>query len=52
MIFLDLGSQPLANEYLNKKNINKPEKKYRLLVDFNNKNTNFKKKWLNKFSYY
>ena len=38
MIFLDLGSQPLANEYLNKKNINKPEKKYRLLVDFNNKN--------------
>ena len=38
MIFLDLGSQPLANDYLNKKNINKPEKKYRLLIDFNKKN--------------
>jgi len=38
MIFLDLGSQPLANEYLKKKDINKKEKKYRLLIDFNNKN--------------
>ena len=30
--FLDLGYQPLANNYLNKKNKNKKEKKYRLKV--------------------
>jgi len=36
MIFLDLGLQPLANEYLKNQRIK--DKKYRLLVDFNNKN--------------
>jgi len=35
--FLDLGYQPLANNYLNKNNKNKKEKKYRLKVCFNKK---------------
>ena len=35
--FLDLGYQPLANNYLNKNNINKKEKKYRLKVCFDKK---------------
>ena len=30
--FLNLGNQPLANNYLSKKNINKKEKKYQLNV--------------------
>ena len=36
--FLDLGSQPLANSYLDNKNINKKEKKFKLEVAFNPKN--------------
>ena len=32
--FLDLGQQPLANYYLEKKQIKKKEKKYRLIVSF------------------
>ena len=36
--FLDLGLQPLANSYLDNKNINKKEKKFRLEVAFNPKN--------------
>ena len=36
--FLDLGYQPLANEYIAKKNLKKKEKKYRLVVCFNKKN--------------
>ena len=36
--FLDLGLQPLANSYLNKKNLNKREKKFRLVIGFNPKN--------------
>ena len=32
--FLDLGQQPLANYYLDKKQIKKKEKKYRLIVSF------------------
>ena len=36
--FLDLGYQPLANEYIAKKNFKKKEKKYRLVVCFNKKN--------------
>jgi len=36
--FLDLGLQPLANSYLNKKNLNLREKKFRLIVSFNPKN--------------
>ena len=36
--FLDLGLQPLANSYLNKKDLNKREKKFRLEVSFNSKN--------------
>ena len=35
--FLDLGYQPLANNYLNKNNKNKKEKKYRLKVCFDKK---------------
>ena len=35
-IFLDLGNQPFANNYLNKKDKLKKEKKYRLKVCFNN----------------
>ena len=46
MIFLDLGNQPFANEYLKKKN--KKEKKYSLKIDFNTKNkiVSIKKKFL------
>ncbi|MDC3087526.1 class I SAM-dependent methyltransferase [Candidatus Pelagibacter sp.] len=36
--FLDLGLQPLANSYLESKDINKKEKKFRLQVAFNPKN--------------
>ena len=36
--FLDLGLQPLANYYLKKSQINKKQKKYRLIVCFNKKN--------------
>ena len=37
--FLDLGAQPLANNYLKKKELNKKERKYRLKVgiDLSNK---------------
>jgi methylation protein EvaC len=35
--FLDLGLQPLANNYLNKKDLKKKEKKYRLKVGINTK---------------
>ncbi|MDC1176694.1 class I SAM-dependent methyltransferase [Candidatus Pelagibacter sp.] len=46
MIFLDLGNQPFANEYLKK--INQKEKKYSLKIDFNRKNkiVSIKKKFL------
>ena len=46
MIFLDLGNQPFANEYLKKKN--QKEKKYSLKIDFNRKNkiVSIKKKFL------
>ena len=36
--FLDLGYQPLANSYLNAKNLNKKEKKFKLTVGFDEKN--------------
>ena len=36
--FLDLGLQPLANSYLDSRNINKKEKKFKLVVAFNPKN--------------
>lgn len=36
--FLDLGQQPLANYYLNKSQIKKKEKKYRLIICFDNRN--------------
>ena len=36
--FLDLGLQPLANSYLDKKNLNTREKKFKLQVSFNPKN--------------
>jgi len=36
--FFDLGLQPLANSYLNKKNLSKREKKFRLVIGFNPKN--------------
>ena len=36
--FLDLGLQPLANSYLDNRNINKKEKKFKLEVAFNPKN--------------
>ena len=36
--FLDLGLQPLANSYLDSRNINKKEKKFKLEVAFNPKN--------------
>ena len=36
--FLDLGLQPLANSYLDKKNLNIREKKFKLQVSFNPKN--------------
>jgi methylation protein EvaC len=35
--FLDLGLQPLANYYLKKSQINKKEKKYKLIVSFDKK---------------
>ena len=46
MIFLNLGNQPFANEYLKKKN--QKEKKYSLKIDFNTKNkiVSIKKKFL------
>jgi methylation protein EvaC len=36
--FLDLGFQPLANSYLDIKNLNKREKKFNLSVGYNSKN--------------
>ena len=36
--FLDLGDQPLANNYLKKNQLIKKEKKYRLKVGINKKN--------------
>ena len=36
--FLDLGLQPLANSYLDKRDLNKKEKKFKLQVSFNPKN--------------
>jgi len=36
--FLDLGLQPLANSYLDQKDLNKREKKFNLQVSFNPKN--------------
>ena len=36
--FLDLGLQPLANSYLDKKNLRRREKKFKLEVSFNPKN--------------
>ena len=36
--FLDLGQQPLANSYIEKKNLKQKEKKFRLTVGFNTKN--------------
>ena len=35
--FLDLGLQPLANFYLNKSQVNKKQKKYKLIVRFDKK---------------
>ena len=48
MIFLDLGYQPFANEYLKTKKKN--EKKYKLLIDFDKKTkiVSIKKKFLSK----
>ena len=48
MIFLNLGNQPFANEYLIKKK--QKEKKYQLLIDFNNNNkiVSIKRKFLSK----
>ena len=37
--FLDLGLQPLANSYILRKNLNSKEKKFRLSVGFNSKNS-------------
>ncbi len=36
--FLDLGNQPLANSYIKKKDLNKKERMYRLVVRYNNLN--------------
>ena len=36
--FLDLGLQPLANSYLDFKELKKKEKKFRLVIGFNPKN--------------
>ena len=36
--FLNLGLQPLANSYLTKKNLNKKEKKFKLVLGFDPKN--------------
>ena len=38
--FLDLGSQPLANSYLLKKNLKQKEQTFRLEVGFDKKNSN------------
>ena len=35
--FLDLGLQPLANSYLNRSEVKKLEKKYKLEILFNDK---------------
>ena len=36
--FLNLGSQPLANSYLKKKDLLKKEKKFQLIVTYNKQN--------------
>ena len=36
--FLDLGLQPLANSYIEKKNLHLKEKKFKLIIGFNPKN--------------
>ena len=36
--FLNLGMQPLANSYIESKNINKKERKYSLIIRFNKNN--------------
>ena len=36
--FLNLGFQPLANSYLEKKNLNKKENKFELIIMYDNKN--------------
>ncbi len=36
--FLNLGSQPLANSYLKKKDLKKKEKKFKLIVTYSQKN--------------
>ena len=36
--FLDLGLQPLANSYLDSRNLHRKEKKFRLVIGFNPKN--------------
>ena len=53
MKFMDLGFQPMANSYLKKNELNKKEKKYRLLVEFNNqtKVVSIKKKFSSKFMF-
>ena len=53
MKFMDLGLQPMANSYLKKNELNKKEKKYRLLVEFNNqtKVVSIKKKFSSKFMF-
>ena len=38
MIFLNLGIQPLANDYPKITEVKKKEKKYKLLIDFDKKN--------------
>ncbi len=50
LVFLDLGSQPLANVYIKKKNLKKKETKYQLIVSFNknNKIVSIKKKFSSK----
>jgi len=51
--FLDLGQQPLANYYLNKNQIQKKEKKYRLVVcyDVKNKLVSIKKTFSSKMMF-
>ena len=36
--FLNLGFQPLANSYLEKKDLNKKENKFELIIMYDNKN--------------
>ena len=36
--FLDLGLQPLANSYLDSRNLHRKEKKFRLVIGFDPKN--------------